>query len=533
MAQYEKVFTKPYEDGYEDLPSQNTPITASTLNDKDAAIEHIEDFLDGQEFPTVNDAVLTIQKNGADVATFSANDDENVTANIAVPTSEEKTTTTGKFTTTTGGKLESCLVDFEPIQDLHGYDHPWVSGGKNLIPMTVDNLKAINTSGTWSGNTYTFQNGAVIDVLTDDDGNVIGFKGSGTTTASSSYNFNLCDFDFVSGTTYKLNGITGGSNSTYRINISGVNNYTSGDNTVNGDGSTHSIRIQMQASYSPLDFTVTPMLRLATVTDATFEPYTNICGITGHSSVEVTVSDAEDTVIEDVTVALGGTYYGGTLDVVSGKLTVTHQMRTIGSMNWTFESWANDVYSDDIATNIKLPPNTATVTETICECYKSESRNNIQTTREALAISVAGRVIITSSYTDAASFKTAMSDKKICYPLATPTTIQLTPQQINTLIGENHLDVPLTGQSLTSAVYRELFAWSDVEDVVELRLPISAIGTDESNNDTASQAYSQGDYFYKNGIAKAKTSIASGATFTLGTNYEIKTLAEILKALES
>lgn len=52
MAQYEKVFTKPYEDGYENLPSQNTPITAQTLNDKDTAIEHIEDFLDGKEVLT-------------------------------------------------------------------------------------------------------------------------------------------------------------------------------------------------------------------------------------------------------------------------------------------------------------------------------------------------------------------------------------------------------------------------------------------------------------------------------------------------
>lgn len=52
MAQYERIFEKPYADGYENLPSQNTPITAQTLNDKDAAIEHIEDFLDGKEFPT-------------------------------------------------------------------------------------------------------------------------------------------------------------------------------------------------------------------------------------------------------------------------------------------------------------------------------------------------------------------------------------------------------------------------------------------------------------------------------------------------
>ena len=52
MAQYEKIFTKPYEDGYENLPSQNTPITAQTLNDKDTAIEHIENFLDGKEVLT-------------------------------------------------------------------------------------------------------------------------------------------------------------------------------------------------------------------------------------------------------------------------------------------------------------------------------------------------------------------------------------------------------------------------------------------------------------------------------------------------
>lgn len=38
--------------------------------------------------PTVNNGTLTIQKNGEDVATFSANDSTNVTANITVPTSK-------------------------------------------------------------------------------------------------------------------------------------------------------------------------------------------------------------------------------------------------------------------------------------------------------------------------------------------------------------------------------------------------------------------------------------------------------------
>lgn len=45
--------------------------------------------------PTVNDATLTIQRNGTNVATFTANASSNVTANISVPTLY---TTTGQNT---------------------------------------------------------------------------------------------------------------------------------------------------------------------------------------------------------------------------------------------------------------------------------------------------------------------------------------------------------------------------------------------------------------------------------------------------
>lgn len=263
----------------------------------------------------------------------------------------------------------------------------------------------------------------------------------------------------------------------------------------------------------------------------------NVRPITGHSSVEVTVSDENETVIEDITVSLGNTYYGGTLDVVSGVLTVDKvSARLLSSFNWVLnEQYAGErrfqyYYGNQGTLVIGKNPNDA-----ICS-HLEMVRNNVHSfgtfymTNTWLVVPDKDSFIASLD-----AFKSWLSDNEVyvCYELATPQTIQLTPQQINTLIGENHLDVPLTGQSLTSAVYRELFAWNDMEDVVELRLPISAIGTDESNNDTSSQAYSQGDYFYKNGIAKAKTSIASGATFTLGTNYEIKTLAEILKALES
>ncbi len=54
--------------------------------------------------------------------------------------------------------------------------------------------------------------------------------------------------------------------------------------------------------------------------------------------------------------------------------------------------------------------------------------------------------------------------------------------------------------------------------------PISETGS------TASQAISAGTYFYLDGtLVKAKTAIASGATFTLNTNYEVVTAGALNK----
>ena len=52
------------------------------------------------DLPTVNDATLTIQKNGVDVATFTANSSTNQTANIAVPTDTSDLTNGAGFITT-------------------------------------------------------------------------------------------------------------------------------------------------------------------------------------------------------------------------------------------------------------------------------------------------------------------------------------------------------------------------------------------------------------------------------------------------
>lgn len=52
--------------------------------------------------PTVNDGTLTIQKNGTQVATFTANQSGNATANITVPTKVSELTNDSGYTTNTG-----------------------------------------------------------------------------------------------------------------------------------------------------------------------------------------------------------------------------------------------------------------------------------------------------------------------------------------------------------------------------------------------------------------------------------------------
>lgn len=46
MAEYTKVFDNPYPEGWKDLPSEETPITAAALQEHTDAIENIENYLE-------------------------------------------------------------------------------------------------------------------------------------------------------------------------------------------------------------------------------------------------------------------------------------------------------------------------------------------------------------------------------------------------------------------------------------------------------------------------------------------------------
>lgn len=449
--------------------------------------------------------------------------------------------------------LADCSVKIEPVQDLHGQSAPYVGGaGKNKLPLVLADIKAANTGGTWNDNVYTINSGT-ITVYTDDGGNVTGIKANGTFNADS---YIIIGTIYLDSSTYILNGCpSGGGWSTYLQFISGVggNDYRDIGNGVsfNGDSDSHNAYIRVNAgTVSNLEFL--PMIRLATETDATFAPYTNICPISGHTEVDVQRSrlnmldgleqgfyssvgskmDADsqvrssdyidvtggesyvistDTVglnvyvsqysekdttritgsnwqslpytfttesnakyihimfkksdnndlspsevvnprcdtlsayneIQTYTIALGDTIYGGTVDFDSGVMTVTQALVDMGMLSWVYDVHQR-FYSTGISSTVKTPASQQVVPNALCSDYPVV-KMAIQDDKE-LTIATNGTLYVRdSAYTDASDFKTAMDGVQLCYELATPTTIQLTPQQIQLLKGTNTLTAS-TGQ---------------------------------------------------------------------------------------
>ena len=76
--------------------------TALQPNDNISELTNDVGYITSASLPIVNNGILTIQKNGSDVAVFSANQSGNQTANIIVPTDTSDLTNSAGFTTNIG-----------------------------------------------------------------------------------------------------------------------------------------------------------------------------------------------------------------------------------------------------------------------------------------------------------------------------------------------------------------------------------------------------------------------------------------------
>ena len=162
-----------------------------------------------------------------------------------------------------------------------------------------------------------------------------------------------------------------------------------------------------------------------------------------------------------VTVNLGGTYYSGTLDIVSGVFTLTHVMWSDdGSKNWARNADGSFYvfYTDTHPLAVQDAGG--------CSCDYAPfvlSFDGMSVFARANGLVSLGRGW-GNIYPDAASLKAqfAIEPFQMVYKLASPQSIQLSPTMVKALVGENHLSAPLDGQEITESKYKQMFTFDDV-----------------------------------------------------------------------
>lgn len=165
---------------YNDLSSKPTIPTVGTLNTNNTTAQtassseslsgavnlhkvsktgSYDDLLNKPTIPTVNNATLTIQKNGTNVATFTANASTGATANITVPTATSDLTNDSGFVngckmyigtcaTAAATNPKVCTVETFPLNNGEPYDGTVVCVKFTATDTSTSTSPTINVNGT-------------------------------------------------------------------------------------------------------------------------------------------------------------------------------------------------------------------------------------------------------------------------------------------------------------------------------------------------------------------------------------------------
>ena len=272
-------------------------------------------------------------------------------------------------------EVTGLKVIMNPIQDLHGYEYPWVGGaGKNKLPFDISAIKALNTAGTWSGDNYT-HNGVTYSLKSD---GIISTSNTASGTSVLRLPFTYSETEMI------LNGCPSGGGVTVGYSVIAANSAGSTLGTDVGSGVTISasnvanitqIQIIVRNGTSADNLQFKPMIRLSTVTDATFEPYSNICPISGRTEASVTRTAGED--VETKTHQYSETIYGGEDDFVNGGL--SNEWGYIASYDG--ETLPGEWISDR---DVYAPDTTPTTGAEVA--YKLATPTTIQTSAEEITL---------------------------------------------------------------------------------------------------------------------------------------------------
>lgn len=146
--------------------------------------------------------------------------------------------------------------------------------------------------------------------------------------------------------------------------------------------------------------------------------------------------------MSDMTIQLGQTVYGGSLNVTTGVLTITWVgIADASSLNtWTKAVSNYGSFKCTVSDAIKVADAQKLV---ISSCYNSVSKDGASAGADNYiytpnSVTIMIKDTAKNSLT-AEEFAQILAGQQICYELATPQTIQLTPTQLTMLKGYNRL----------------------------------------------------------------------------------------------
>lgn len=168
----------------------------------------------------------------------------------------------------------------------------------------------------------------------------------------------------------------------------------------------------------------------------------NVRAISGYSTMSISFNGSS------FSFTLGNTYYGGYLDIVSGKLVIDHEYKDLGDFNWNSSTNGYSQNTSDL--NMKPTASGNVVAAILCSALKPDTPSNVynRVTDNTVSTGLNPRLRVymsTLAGTTAAQFKAGVTGIKISYELANPVEITLTPQQLTAIAGVNTITSDTNG----------------------------------------------------------------------------------------
>lgn len=325
--------------------------------------------------------------------------------------------------------VDELVTTIVPQQDLHGYSKPWPAGGGK-------NKGELSTTSDASYFTVTKYEADDIEVTNNFTSSKFGacFLLNAVSGATYRFTFSRCTIDGAdSGARLYLYSDVLWGNKLADFQVRGDTKEATWESTYTGQ-----IKVGVYVGAGKTIILKEFEISLASETVTVWEPYSNVCPISGFTQAEITHNGDTDTI------PFGQTVYGGELNVTTGVLTIDKGfVSDLSQLGWSYHSASyHYIFTADISGIYNVTASEDRNKWFVCSEYTPSTSTSINNTMTNCGALVAGTTLKlrNDAYNDdLQGFKSSLSGVQFAYRLATPTTVQLTPDEVRTVLGSNSI----------------------------------------------------------------------------------------------